>query len=557
MKKVIILGNEAQEKLFKGVNIIADTVKSTLGPKGSNVVIETAYGTPHVTKDGVTVANAVVLEDPEENLGALIVKQAAGTTVDQAGDGTTTSMVLAQEMVRQGIKQIAAGFDPTLIVKGMESARTEVVDHIKSKSEQVKENWDRIEQIATISANNDVEIGGLIKDGYRTVGVDGVVAVQESQTADSFVEKTMGMNWDRGYLSPYFINNPKKRTCELDKPLIFLYDKKIRSTQEIIPMLEAAHSVSRPLFIIAEEIEAQALGLLVVNRVKRSFPICAVKAPGFGDRRMRILEDIAALTGATVLSESKARPIHTFQPEDFGSAQQIVITRDGFTIVSGDGSEQQLERRMEHIRGELATASTDYDKNQTRERLAKMQNGIAILHVGAATEVELKQKKDRVDDALKATKAAIEMGIVAGAGSTFVSAVVNRPQTETIDISDSQSFEAGKEILYKSIQAPVKQIAINAGMSGEVAYETVKDSIKPGSPEQLMGINVYSTSKEDKLIPLKSTGIIDPTKVLVSALNNALSVASMILTTKATITEKVEDNMGPMGGMEYDNMPQF
>lgn len=552
MKKLITLGTDVKTKLQLGVDTLADAVKVTLGPKGKNVVIETAYGTPHVTKDGVTVANAIVLADPVENLGAQILKQAASKTVSQAGDGTTTSIVLAQEMVKQGFKQITAGHDSISLIKGMQDSKQHILDHIKALSTNIANDWDQIEQIASISANNDAIIGSLIREGYETVGVDGVVAVQESKTSDTFVEKSQGMYWDRGYLSPYFINNPKKRSCELENPLIFIFDKKIRSTQEIIPIMEMSHSQSRPLLIIAEEIEAQALGLLVVNRVKNNMPVCAVKAPGFGERRLKVLEDIAAMTGGNLLSETKARPLHTATMKDFGGAGSVIITRDGFTIIDGNGSEQRVTARIDDIRAELMQAESEYDKSATKERLAKMQNGIAILHVGAPTEVELKQKKDRVEDALQATKAALEEGIVPGAGTAFISATMNRVHDIPRYIGDPQAYHAGQKLVDEAVKAPLLQIAANAGITPEVALEAVIAALGSEGATKNMGLNVDGAQYGNKTIDLKSIGVIDPTKVLLCALENAVSVATMLLSTEVAITEI--DNPGSEMGYGGEEM---
>lgn len=485
------------------------------------MVIETAYGTPHVTKDGVTVASAIVLEDAEENLGAQIIKQAAAKTVQVAGDGTTTSVVLAQAIVHEAEKYIRAGASPIEIKREIDTAVRQVIDHLKSISEPVKGDWEKIRQIATISANGDTQIGDLIYDAMKQVGEDGVVSVQESKGTDTYVATTTGMEFDRGYISPYFINEPKKLLVELTNPYILIYDKKLRGTQEIVPILEQVMAQGRrPLLVIADEVEAQALGLLVVNKLRGGFELAAVKAPAFGDRRGKILEDIAVLTGGKVITENEGRTIYDVKLSELGQADSVKISKNSTTIIGGKGSKEAIERRMDQIRTEIMESTTNYDVEKNKERLAKLIGGVASIYVGAATEAELKEKKDRLDDALHATRAALEEGVVPGAGSALLSA------QET----------CANKVLKASLAKPLKVIAENAGKSGDLIVEKVLEALREKSLD-----HGYNANSGD-IVNLKEMGIIDPTKVVRTALENAASAAGMIILTNVSITQKDEPN---------------
>lgn len=520
MNKQILFGQEARDKLISGVDQLAKAVKSTLGPKGRNVVIETPYGTPHVTKDGVTVAGSVVLENAEENLGAQIIKQAAAKTVQVAGDGTTTSVVLAQALVHEAERFIRAGASPIEIKRSIDAAVKDIVQHLNNLSEPVKGDWEKIRQIATISANGDTDIGDLIYEAMKQVGEDGVVSVQESKTTETSVSVSTGMEFDRGYISPSFINNPKRMSVELDNPYILFYDKKIRGTGEIIPVLEQVAARKKPLLVIAEEVEAQALGLLIVNKLQGGFELAAVKAPAFGERRAKLLEDLAILTGGKVISESEGRTIYDVKLSDLGRAESITITKTSTTIVGGKGTKEAVDARIEQIRTEIDQSTTEYDTEKNKERLAKLIGGVASIYVGAATEAELKEKKDRLDDALHATRAALEEGVVPGAGSALLSTMEY--------VTD--------DVVKYALRQPLKTIAENAGKSGDLIVEKVLEAFTPDNH------NFGYDANKDEIIDLKEVGIIDPTKVVRAALENAASAAGMIILTNVSITEKDKPN---------------
>ncbi len=536
MAKEIKFDIESRDALKRGVDALANAVKVTLGPKGRNVVIEKSFGAPHVTKDGVSVAKEIELEDKVENLGAQMVKEVASKTNDIAGDGTTTATVLAQAIVREGLKNVAAGANPMDLKRGIDKAVATVVENLKSQSQQVGDNNDKIKQVASVSANNDDTIGGLIAEAFAKVGKEGVITVEEAKGIDTTVDVVEGMQFDRGYQSPYFVTNPDKMVAELDNPYILLVEKKISSMKELLPVLEPVAQQGKALLIISEEVEGEALATLVVNKLRGSLKIAAVKAPGFGDRRKAMLEDIAILTGGQVISEERGFTMENASIELLGRAEKVVIDKDNTTIVNGAGDDAQIKARVNQIKAQIETTTSDYDKEKLQERLAKLAGGVAVLYVGAASEVEMKEKKDRVDDALHATRAAVEEGIVAGGGVALVRAVASLDNVS----GSNQDESTGIKIVKRAIEEPLRQIVANAGGEGSVIVAKVAE----GKGD--FGYN----AKTDEFVNMLEAGIIDPTKVTRVALENAASVAGMLLTTECVITEipKPEPPMPPMGG---------
>ncbi|WP_120489499.1 chaperonin GroEL [Bergeyella cardium] len=536
MAKEIKFDIESRDALKRGVDALANAVKVTLGPKGRNVVIEKSFGAPHVTKDGVSVAKEIELEDKVENLGAQMVKEVASKTNDIAGDGTTTATVLAQAIVREGLKNVAAGANPMDLKRGIDKAVATVVENLKSQSQQVGDNNDKIKQVASVSANNDDTIGGLIAEAFAKVGKEGVITVEEAKGIDTTVDVVEGMQFDRGYQSPYFVTNPDKMVAELDNPYILLVEKKISSMKELLPVLEPVAQQGKALLIISEEVEGEALATLVVNKLRGSLKIAAVKAPGFGDRRKAMLEDIAILTGGQVISEERGFTMENASIELLGRAEKVVIDKDNTTIVNGAGDDAQIKARVNQIKAQIETTTSDYDKEKLQERLAKLAGGVAVLYVGAASEVEMKEKKDRVDDALHATRAAVEEGIVAGGGVALVRAVASLDNVS----GSNQDESTGIKIVKRAIEEPLRQIVANAGGEGSVIVAKVAE----GKGD--FGYN----AKTDEFVNMLEAGIIDPTKVTRVALENAASVAGMLLTTECVITEipKAEPAMPPMGG---------
>ncbi len=524
MAKEIHFDIAAREKLKMGIDKLANAVKLTLGPKGRNVVLQKSFGAPHVTKDGVTVAKDITLPDPVENLGAQIMREVASKTSDLAGDGTTTATVLAQYMIEHGLKNVTAGANPMDLKRGMDKAVKAVVAHLKSQSEDISHDYDRIGQVATVSANNDRSIGDMIADAMKRVTKDGVITVEEAKGMDTYVEEVSGMQFDRGYLSPYFITNPDRLTTEFENPLILLTDGKISNIREFIPVLERAAASGRPLLIVAEDVDSQPLGVLVVNRLRGALRVAAVKAPGFGDRRKAMLEDIAALTGATVISEEKGYKLENADLQHFGSAEKVIIDKDNTTIVNGNGDPEAVKARIKQIKQQIETTTSNYDKEKLQERLAKLSGGVAVLHVGAATETEMKEKKDRVNDALHATRAAIEEGIVPGGGVALI-----RAADALNNLKGANEDETiGIEIIRKAIEYPLRTIVANAGLEGSVVVQKVREG------QGAFGFNALTDVYED----LKAAGVIDPTKVTRIALENAASVSGMVLTTEVVINEK-------------------
>ncbi len=535
MAKELKFNIEAREQLKKGVDELANAVKVTLGPKGRNVIIEKKFGAPHITKDGVTVAKEIELADAFQNTGAQLVKSVASKTGDDAGDGTTTATVLAQSIVATGLKNVAAGANPMDLKRGIDKAVAKVVEHIKAQSEQVGDNYDKIEQVATVSANNDQEIGKLIADAMKKVSKDGVITIEEAKSRETTIGVVEGMQFDRGYLSPYFVTNTEKMECEMENPLILIYDKKISNLQEFLPILNPAAQTGRPILVIAEDVESEALTTLVVNRLRAQLKICAVKAPGFGDRRKAMLEDIAVLTGGVVISEEKGLKLEQATIEMLGSAEKVTITRDNTTIVGGKGDKQNIQDRVNQIKNEIKITTSDYDKEKLQERLAKLSGGVAVLYVGAASEVEMKEKKDRVDDALCATRAAIEEGIVPGGGVAFIRSLESLEGLE----GDNADETTGINIVKRAIEEPLRQIVENAGLEGSVVVEKVRN--QKGD----FGYNARKDTYEN----LRESGIIDPAKVCRVALENAASIAGMFLTTECVICDAKEDKPEmPMGG---------
>jgi len=533
MAKQIHFDTEARTKLKSGIDKLANAVKLTLGPKGRNVVLQKSFGSPQVTKDGVTVAKDITLEDPVENLGAQIMREVASKTSDLAGDGTTTATVLAQYMIEHGLKNVSAGANPMDLKRGMDKAVKALIEHLKGQSENISNDYERIGQVATISANNDRSIGDMIADAMKRVTKEGVITVEEAKGMETYVEEVSGMQFDRGYLSPYFITNADRLTTEYDDPLILLTDGKISNMREFLPVLEKAANSGRPLLIIAEDVDSQPLGVLVVNRLRGTLRVAAVKAPGFGDRRKAMLEDIAALTGATVISEEKGYKLENTGLEHMGNAEKIILDKDNTTIVNGKGDPAMVQVRIKQIKQQIEATTSNYDKEKLQERLAKLSGGVAVLYVGAATETEMKEKKDRVDDALHATRAAIEEGIVPGGGVAFIRAaqalegLKGANEDETIGI----------DIIRKAIEYPLRTIVGNAGLEGSVVVQKVREG------KGAFGFNALTDVYED----LKAAGVIDPTKVTRIALENASSIAGMVLTTEVVINEKPKKE-SPMGG---------
>ncbi|MGX9985079.1 chaperonin GroEL [Soonwooa purpurea] len=537
MAKEIKFDIESRDALKRGVDALANAVKVTLGPKGRNVVIEKAFGAPHVTKDGVSVAKEIELEDRVENMGAQMVKEVASKTNDIAGDGTTTATVLAQAIVREGLKNVAAGANPMDLKRGIDKAVTAVVENLKSQSQAVGDSSEKIKQVASVSANNDETIGSLIAEAFGKVGKEGVITVEEAKGIDTTVDVVEGMQFDRGYQSPYFVTNPEKMIAELDNPYILLVEKKISSMKELLPVLEPVAQGGKSLLIISEEVEGEALATLVVNKLRGSLKIAAVKAPGFGDRRKAMLEDIAILTGGQVVSEERGITMENLTLDMLGTAEKVVIDKDNTTIVNGAGDEAQIKGRVSQIKAQIESSTSDYDKEKLQERLAKLAGGVAVLYVGAASEVEMKEKKDRVDDALHATRAAVEEGIVAGGGVALVRAI----SALTNLTGENADETTGMKIVKRAIEEPLRQIVSNAGEEGSVVVAKVAD----GSGD--FGYN----AKTGDYVNMLEAGIIDPTKVTRVALENAASVSGMLLTTECVITEVKKDDpaMPPMGGM--------
>jgi chaperonin GroEL len=527
MAKIIKFDTDARELLKNGVDQLANAVKVTLGPKGRNVVIEKKFGAPQITKDGVTVAKEVELEDKFENTGAQLVKSVASKTGDDAGDGTTTATILTQAIVNEGLKNVAAGANPMDLKRGIDKAVAKVVDYIKNNAEVVGDNYDKIEQVATVSANNDPEIGKLLADAMRKVSKDGVITIEESKTRDTHIDVVEGMQFDRGYLSGYFVTDTDKMECVMENPYILIYDKKISNIKDFLPILQPAAESGRPLLVIAEDVDSEALTTLVVNRLRAGLKICAVKAPGFGDRRKAMLEDIAVLTGGVVISEDKGLTLDKATLEMLGTAKKVTITKDNTTIVDGGGEKQNIQDRVNQIKNEIANTTSSYDKDKLKERLAKLAGGVAVLYVGANSEVEMKEKKDRVDDALCATRAATEEGVVVGGGTTYI-----RAQKELEDLKGANADEqTGINIVRRAIEEPLRQIVYNAGGEGAV----VVDKVRQGEGDY--GYNARADKYED----LRAAGVIDPAKVERVALENASSIAGMFLTTECLIVDKPEE----------------
>ncbi len=527
MAKIIKYNTEARNLIKAGVDQLADAVKVTLGPKGRNVIIEKKFGAPQITKDGVTVAKEVELEDKFENTGAQLVKSVASKTGDDAGDGTTTATILTQAIVTEGLKNVTAGANPMDLKRGIDKAVAKVIDYIKTNAEQVGDNYDKIEQVATVSANNDPEIGKLIADAMRKVSKDGVITIEESKTRDTSIGVVQGMQFDRGYLSGYFVTDTDKMECVMENPYILIYDKKISNLKEFLPILQPAAESGRPLLVIAEDVDSEALTTLVVNRLRGGLKICAVKAPGFGDRRKAMLEDIAILTGGVVISEEKGLKLEQATLDMLGSAKKVTITKDDTTIVGGAGAKENIQERVNQIKNEIANTKSSYDKEKLQERLGKLSGGVAVLYVGANSEVEMKEKKDRCDDALCATRAASEEGVVVGGGTTYI-----RAQEELKDLKgDNADEQTGINIVRRAIEEPLRQIVFNAGGEGAVVVNKVRE----GKGD--FGYN----AREDKYEDLRAAGVIDPAKVERVALENAASVAGMFLTTECLICDKPEE----------------
>ena len=538
MAKNISYNIEARDALKRGVDQLANAVKVTLGPKGRNVIIDKKFGAPHITKDGVSVAKEIELADAAENLGAQLVKEVASKTGDQAGDGTTTATVLTQAIVSVGLKNVTAGANPMDLKRGMDKAVSAIVANIKAQSEEVGNDFDKIEQVATVSANNDAEIGKLIADAMRMVSKDGVITIGEAKGMDTTIDVVQGMQFDRGYISPYFVTNTETMEVEMDRPYILLYDKKISNLKELLPVLEPAVQSGRPLLVIAEDVDSEALTTLVVNRLRAQLKICAVKAPGFGDRRKEMLEDIAILTGGTVISEEKGIKLEAATIDMLGTAETITVNKDNTTIVNGAGDKEAIAARVGQIKAQIVATKSTYDKEKLQERLAKLAGGVAQLNVGAASEVEMKEKKDRVDDALSATRAAIEEGIVAGGGVAYI-----RAQAALEGLKgENEDEQTGIEIIRRAIEEPLRQIVANAGKEGAV----VVDKVRQGEAD--FGYN----ARKDVYENLKAAGVVDPAKVTRVALENAASIAGMFLTTECVITDIKEENpmpAMPAGGM--------
>ena len=544
MAKEILFNIDARDQLKKGVDALANAVKVTLGPKGRNVIIEKKFGAPHITKDGVTVAKEIELADAYQNTGAQLVKEVASKTGDDAGDGTTTATVLAQAIVAEGLKNVTAGASPMDIKRGIDKAVAKVVESIKDQAETVGDNYDKIEQVATVSANNDPVIGKLIADAMRKVSKDGVITIEEAKGTDTTIGVVEGMQFDRGYLSAYFVTNTEKMECEMEKPYILIYDKKISNLKDFLPILEPAVQTGRPLLVIAEDVDSEALTTLVVNRLRSQLKICAVKAPGFGDRRKEMLEDIAILTGGVVISEEKGLKLEQATIEMLGTADKVTVTKDYTTVVNGAGNKDSIKERCEQIKAQIVATKSDYDREKLQERLAKLSGGVAVLYVGAASEVEMKEKKDRVDDALRATRAAIEEGIIPGGGVAYIRAIDSLEGMK----GDNADETTGIGIIKRAIEEPLREIVANAGKEGAVVVQKVRE----GKGD--FGYNARTDVYEN----LHAAGVVDPAKVARVALENAASIAGLFLTTECVIVEKKEDKpempmgapgMGGMGGM--------
>ena len=544
MAKEIKFNIKAREELKNGVDALADAVKVTLGPKGRNVIIEKKFGAPHITKDGVTVAREIELEDSFQNMGAQLVKEVASKTGDQAGDGTTTATVLAQAIINVGLKNVTAGANPMDLKRGIDKAVSKVVEGIKAQSVEVDDDIKKIQDVARVSANNDEEIGRLIAEAMKKVKKEGVITVEEAKGTETSVDVVEGMQFDRGYISPYFVTNSDKMECEMENPYILLYDKKISNLKDMLPVLEAVAQSGRPLLIIAEDVDNEALATLVVNRLRGSLKICAVKAPGFGDRRKEMLEDIAILTNGTVISEVKGMQLSQATVQDLGTAEKVTVNKDNTTIVNGGGNSDAIAARVNQIKAQIETTTSNYDKEKLQERLAKLAGGVAVLYIGAPSEVEMKEKKDRVDDALSATRAAIAEGIVPGGGVAYIRCL---PALDELK-GDNDDENTGIAIIRRAIEEPLRQIARNAGVEGAVVVQKVRE----GKGD--FGYNARTDSYEN----LFAAGVIDPAKVTRVALENAASIAGMFLTTECVIADKKEDTpampapapgMGGMGGM--------
>ena len=541
MAKDIKFNIEARDLMKQGVDSLANAVKVTLGPKGRNVIIEKKFGAPHITKDGVTVAKEIELADPFQNAGAQLVKSVASKTGDDAGDGTTTATVLAQAIVREGLKNVAAGANPMDLKRGIDKAVTAVVAEIKNMAEVVGDDYQKIEQVATVSANNDPEIGQLLADAMQKVSKDGVITIEEAKSRDTTIGVVEGMQFDRGYLSPYFVTNTEKMECEMENPYILIYDKKISNLKDFLPILEPAVQTGRPLLVIAEDVEAEALTTLVVNRLRGQLKICAVKAPGFGDRRKAMLQDIATLTGGLVISEETGLKLEQATIEMLGTADKVTVSKDNTTIVNGHGDKQMIAERVSQIKNEIANSTSDYDKEKLQERLAKLAGGVAVLYVGAPSEVEMKEKKDRVDDALCATRAAIEEGIIPGGGVAYIRAQKALDSLTGVNADE----QTGIRIVRRAIEEPLRQIVENAGLEGSVVVNEVRNG------EGDYGYN----AREDRYENMKASGIIDPAKVTRVALENAASIAGMFLTTECVICDAKEDKPEmPMGAPSMGGM---
>ena len=544
MAKEIKFDIKAREELKKGVDELANAVKVTLGPKGRNVIIEKKFGAPHITKDGVTVAKEVELEDSFQNMGAQLVKEVASKTGDDAGDGTTPATVLAQAIINVGLKNVAAGANPIDLKRGIDKAVAKVVEGIKAQAQEVDDDLEKIENVARVSANNDAEIGQLIAEAMRKVKKEGVITVEEAKGTDTHVDVVEGMQFDRGYISPYFTTNTDKMECEMENPYILLYDKKISALKDMLPILEESAKSGRPLLIIAEDVDSEALATLVVNRLRGSLKVCAVKAPGFGDRRKEMLEDIATLTGGIVISEEKGLTLENTTVDMLGRAEKVTVNKENTVIVNGLGDKERIAERVAQIKGQIETTKSDYAREKLQERLAKLAGGVAVLYIGAPSEVEMKEKKDRVDDALSATRAAIAEGIVPGGGVAYIRCIKCLEGLK----GDNEDETTGIEIVKRAIEEPLRQIVFNAGLEGAVIVQKVKDS------EGDYGYNARTEQFEH----LFETGVIDPAKVTRVALENAASIGGMFLTTECVIAEKKEENpapamanpgMGGMGGM--------
>ena len=541
MAKDILFNLDARDSLKKGVDALSNAVKVTLGPKGRNVIIEKSYGAPHITKDGVSVAKEIELQDPVENMGAQLVKEVASKTNDLAGDGTTTATVLAQAIVAAGLKNVIAGANPMDLKRGIDKAVATVVESLKAQSQQVGDSIEKIQQVASISANNDNTIGTLIAEAMAKVKKEGVITVEDAKGIETHVDVVEGMQFDRGYISPYFVTNTEKMEAVYENPFILIYDKKISVMKDLLPILEKSLQTGRPLLIIAEDIDSEALATLVVNRLRGSLKVVAVKAPGFGDRRKEMLEDIAILTGGTVITEEKGNRLEDATQAELGTADKITVTKDNTTIVNGQGAKENIEARANQIKAQIATTTSDYDREKLQERLAKIAGGVAVIYVGAASEVEMKEKKDRVEDALNATRAAIEEGIIPGGGVGFIRAISSIENLK----GENDDQTTGIAIIKRALEEPLRQIVANAGLEGSVVVNKVREG------EGDFGFNARTETYENLL----KTGVIDPVKVSRVALENAASIASMLLTTECVISNHKEENPMPAMNPQMGGMP--